>query len=61
MIKWYGKGEIEYIPFPEKLEGHYQSFTQADLANLRKTGCDIAFRSVEDGVRKYLDYLSEEK
>ncbi|MEK6731105.1 MAG: ADP-glyceromanno-heptose 6-epimerase [Pseudomonadota bacterium] len=61
VIKWYGKGEIEYIPFPEKLAGHYQSFTQADLTNLRKTGCDIAFRPVEDGVRKYLEYLSEEK
>jgi ADP-L-glycero-D-manno-heptose 6-epimerase len=32
------RGLIEYIPFPPQLEGKYQSFTEADLAQLRATG-----------------------
>lgn len=59
VIKWHGKGKIEYIPFPEELKGHYQSFTQADLSALRETGCDIQFRTVEEGVTAYLDWLNQ--
>ncbi|MEM9322093.1 MAG: ADP-glyceromanno-heptose 6-epimerase [Pseudomonadota bacterium] len=57
VIDWHGRGEIEYIPFPEHLVGAYQSFTEADLSNLRAAGYDGAFRSVADGVRAYLDTL----
>ena len=58
VIAWHGHGRIRYIPFPQHLEGAYQSYTQADLASLRKAGCDVEFRPVEDGVRDYLDQLS---
>ena len=54
VIQCHGKGKIRYVPFPEHLVGAYQSFTQADLTELRKTGCDVEFRPVEDGVRDYL-------
>jgi ADP-L-glycero-D-manno-heptose 6-epimerase len=57
VIKWHGNGKIRYIPFPEHLKGAYQSFTQADLTQLRKAGCDVAFRPVEEGVKDYLDKL----
>ncbi|MCO4810024.1 MAG: ADP-glyceromanno-heptose 6-epimerase [Gammaproteobacteria bacterium] len=57
VIKWHGKGKIRYIPFPDHLKGAYQSFTQADLSVLRKAGCDVAFRPVEEGVKNYLDQL----
>jgi ADP-L-glycero-D-manno-heptose 6-epimerase len=57
VIKWHGNGKIRYIPFPEHLKGAYQSFTQADLTQLRKAGCDVAFRPVEEGVKDYLDQL----
>jgi len=57
VIDWHGKGKISYIPFPEHLQGAYQSFTQADLTLLRQTGCDVAFRPVEEGVRDYLDKI----
>jgi ADP-L-glycero-D-manno-heptose 6-epimerase len=57
-IAWHGKGRIRYIPFPETLKGAYQSFTEADLAKLRGAGCEVAFRSVEAGVRTYLDCLA---
>ena len=55
VIAWHGRGKIRYIPFPEHLEGAYQSFTQADLTALRECGCDVDFRPVEDGVKEYLD------
>ena len=57
VIAWHGKGRIRYIPFPEHLKGAYQSFTQADLTELRKCGCDVEFRPVEQGVAAYLDEL----
>ena len=57
VIKWHGKGSIRYIPFPEHLKGAYQSYTQADLTQLRACGCDVEFRPVEDGVPAYLDEL----
>jgi ADP-L-glycero-D-manno-heptose 6-epimerase len=57
VIAWHGHGAIRYIPFPEHLEGAYQSYTQADLTALRKSGCDVEFRPVEDGVKDYLDQL----
>ncbi len=58
VIGWHGKGRIRYIPFPDHLKGAYQSYTEADLANLRASGCDVEFRPVEDGVRAYLDQLA---
>ena len=50
-------GEIEYVPFPEALKGKYQAFTQANLTNLRKGGCNVKFRSVQEGTRDYIQYL----
>ena len=52
-----GRGEIEYIPFPESLKGHYQSFTEADISRLRGAGFDRPFKSLEDGVRDYLSWM----
>jgi ADP-L-glycero-D-manno-heptose 6-epimerase len=51
--------DIEYIPFPDALRGKYQCFTQADLTNLRATGCDHAFADVQTGVAKYMAELAE--
>ncbi len=55
VIDWHGKGRIRYIAFPPHLAGAYQSYTEADLARLRATGCPAVFRTVEEGVRDYLD------
>lgn len=54
VIAYHGKGEIEYIPFPESLINSYQSFTQADLTALRQVGYQQEFTGIEDGVKKYL-------
>lgn len=54
-----GKGEIEYIPFPEHLKGRYQSFTEADMDALRSAGYSQPFATVEEGVRKYMEWLNQ--
>lgn len=59
VIDFHGKGEIEYIPFPEHLKGAYQSYTQADNALLREAGYDKEFKTVEEGVKAYLTWLTE--
>ncbi|MDH3615268.1 MAG: ADP-glyceromanno-heptose 6-epimerase [Gammaproteobacteria bacterium] len=59
VIDWHGKGKIRYVPFPDHLHGAYQSFTQADLTQLRETGCNVEFRPVENGVKDYLDQLCD--
>jgi ADP-L-glycero-D-manno-heptose 6-epimerase len=51
-------GIIEYIPFPDALKGKYQSFTQADLANLRGAGYADEFLTVEEGVSRYIPWLA---
>jgi ADP-L-glycero-D-manno-heptose 6-epimerase len=58
VIGWHGKGRVEYIPFPPNLVGRYQSFTQADHTALRAAGYDRGFLDVEQGVRRYLDWLA---
>ena len=50
---------IEYVAFPEALRGKYQSFTQADLTHLRAAGYQDDFLTVEQGVKKYMTWLSE--
>jgi len=61
VIRWHGRGRIRYVPFPEDLEGHYQSFTEADLTALRGAGCDLDFVDVEAGVARYLDWLTRQE
>jgi len=52
---------IEYIPFPDALKGKYQSFTQADTANLRNAGYADEFLTVEQGVARYIPWLAQAK
>ena len=58
VVKHHGRGQVEFIPFPEHLKGRYQSYTQADLTKLRATGCDVQFRSVAEGVAEYMEWLN---
>ena len=52
------QGIIEYIPFPEALKGKYQSYTEADLAQLRNAGYSGEFASVDQGVASYVEWLA---
>jgi ADP-L-glycero-D-manno-heptose 6-epimerase len=58
VIAWHGRGKKTYIPFPEHLKGAYQSYTEADLSQLRAAGCDLDFHDVASGVSAYLDTLA---
>jgi len=51
------QGLIEYIPFPPQLAGKYQSFTEANLAQLRAAGYQGEFMPVERGVESYVKDL----
>ncbi|MDN5874241.1 MAG: NAD-dependent epimerase/dehydratase family protein, partial [Sinobacteraceae bacterium] len=57
VIAWHGHGEIEYIPFPQQLVGRYQSYTQANIDKLRAVGYEAPFKTVAEGVKRYLDVL----
>jgi ADP-L-glycero-D-manno-heptose 6-epimerase len=59
VIDWHRQGTIEYIPFPEHLKGAYQSFTQADLSDLKQAGYTETFLSVKQGVSLYLDEINK--
>jgi ADP-L-glycero-D-manno-heptose 6-epimerase len=45
-----GRGKITYVPFNPALEGKYQSFTEADLTELRQAGYREPITSLEDGI-----------
>ncbi len=52
------QGIIEYIPFPDALKGKYQSYTEADLGQLRRAGYQEEFATVEQGVAEYVKWLA---
>jgi len=54
VIAHHGRGKIQYVAFPERLRGSYQSHTCANLTQLRRSGCDTPFLTVEEGVSRYL-------
>jgi ADP-L-glycero-D-manno-heptose 6-epimerase len=60
VINYHGKGEINYITFPESLKGAYQSYTQADITKLRDAGYGEAFKTVEQAVPEYLDWIGQQ-
>ena len=49
---------IEFVPMPDALRGHYQSFTQARMDRLRAAGYDRPFTALEDGIAAYADLLA---
>ncbi len=58
VIACHQQGNIEYTPFPDHLKGRYQSFTEADISVLRKAGYDQPLKTVEEGVKLYMQWLN---
>ena len=52
---------IRYIPFPDDLKGRYQSYTQADVSQLRAAGFTAPMRDVQTGVAEYVRYWRARK
>lgn len=49
---------LRYTTFPEQLKGKYQSYTQADMDDMRALGgYDAPFLNVAEGVERYVSYL----
>lgn len=61
VIAWHGRGEVQYVPFPEDLLGRYQSFTEANIDALRRAGYANEFLDVSAGVKRYLDWINARK
>jgi len=61
VISYHQNGEIEYIPFPDSLKGAYQSFTQADISKLRDAGYSEPFKTVEQAVPEYINWLESQQ
>ena len=60
VINYHKQGKIEYIPFPDGLKGAYQSYTQADISRLRDAGFSEPFKTVEQAVPEYMDWLGQQ-
>ena len=60
VVRFRGEGEIEYIPFPESLQGRYQSYTQADMSSLRAAGFEAEPTPLERGIPEYLAWRREQ-
>ncbi len=48
---------IEYIPTPEDIRDKYQYFTEAKMDKLKKAGYAKKTNTLEEGVKKYTDFL----
>lgn len=58
VIRWHGRGEINYIPFPDRLRSSYQNFTEADIGALRRAGYGEPFADVDAGTAAYLGAIN---
>tara|TARA_B100001964_G_C14088113_1_gene533526 strand:+ start:721 stop:891 length:171 start_codon:yes stop_codon:yes gene_type:complete len=54
------KGKIEYIKFPNKFKGKYQSLTKANISKLRKLGYKKKITNIDKGISLYLNKLNNE-
>jgi len=52
-----GRGEVQYVDFPDHLRGRYQGYTRADISRLRAAGYDREFRDVRAGIKDYVRWL----
>lgn len=51
---------IDYVDMPLAIRAQYQYFTRAEMTKLRRVGYDAPFRTIEDGVRDYVQgYLTK--
>lgn len=54
------KHTIKYIPMPKNLKNHYQTFTKANLLQLKKAGYKHLFTNLNEGINKYLNWLTHQ-
>ena len=53
---------IRYIDMPESIRDAYQYFTEASMDKLRRAGCPVTFRPLEDSVTDFIrNYMHPEQ
>lgn len=58
VLKFHNIHSIKYIPFPENLKGYYQTYTKANMNELRSVGYNKSFKTITEGIRTYLNLLN---
>ena len=54
--------QIEYIEMPDSIKNQYQYYTCADIAKLRRAGCDKQPTSLEESIKDYVkNYLQKDE
>jgi ADP-L-glycero-D-manno-heptose 6-epimerase len=48
---------VRFVDTPAEIRDRYQYFTEARMEKLRAAGYDVAFTSLEEGVRRYVQLL----
>lgn len=59
VLAHFNQGKIEYIPFPEVLQGRYQDYTQADMTKLLEVDYKAGFTELNEAVKDYCTFLDE--
>lgn len=59
VLEYFNKGKIEYVPFPEVLQGKYQYYTQADATKLLTAGYKEGFMDLTEAVKEYCSFLDK--
>ncbi|KAJ5330011.1 hypothetical protein N7452_010401 [Penicillium brevicompactum] len=59
VARYFGKpeGYIGSEEFPAHLKGRFQNETCANTAKLRRAGSTLRFRTIEEGIREYMEWL----
>ena len=51
--------KVDWMDTPEQYRKAYQYFTEADMSRVRAIGYDKPFKSLEEGVAEYVDWLKK--
>ena len=53
------KTQINYVKISKNIADNYQSYTQANVTKIRKSGYNKPFINIQDGVLSYVKKLSQ--
>lgn len=57
VLKFFNKNLLKYMPMPHQLYKHYQTFTRANINQLKDIGYENLFINVKNGIYQYLSWL----
>ncbi|AKC60746.1 ADP-glyceromanno-heptose 6-epimerase [Blochmannia endosymbiont of Camponotus (Colobopsis) obliquus] len=58
ILNFYKQNNLKYIPLPNIINKHYQTFTKADITKIRLAGYKQPFEKTTTNIVKYLHYLN---